>query len=122
MTYGEWLRSRRDAVGMTQRELGERIGMDQSYLSKLERGYHASLPDPDQAREIAHILGTTVQDMMTSLGYYDEEPAEVGNHERFASMMFEAEQLEGVPEHLRRSIKDSIEYVKRQVGQNQVVD
>ncbi len=36
--YGEVLRDRRKALGMTQKELAERIGRERSYISRLEKG------------------------------------------------------------------------------------
>ncbi len=36
--YGEVLRDRRKALGITQKELAERIGRERSYISRLEKG------------------------------------------------------------------------------------
>lgn len=36
--YGEVLRDRRKALGITQKELADRIGRDRSYISRLEKG------------------------------------------------------------------------------------
>lgn len=36
--YGEVLRNRRKALGMTQKELAESIGRERSYISRLEKG------------------------------------------------------------------------------------
>ncbi len=36
--YGEVLRDRRKALGITQKELAERVGRDRSYISRLEKG------------------------------------------------------------------------------------
>lgn len=35
--YGEVLRDRRKALGITQKELAERVGRDRSYISRLEK-------------------------------------------------------------------------------------
>ncbi len=36
--YGEVLRERRKSLGMTQKELGERIGRNRTYIIRIERG------------------------------------------------------------------------------------
>ncbi len=38
MKFGEYLKSQRDARGWTQPMAAEKIGIEQSYLSKLETG------------------------------------------------------------------------------------
>ena len=36
--YGEVLRERRKALGITQKELAERVGRDRTYINRIERG------------------------------------------------------------------------------------
>ncbi len=36
--YGEVLRDRRKALGLTQKELAQRIGRERSYISRMEKG------------------------------------------------------------------------------------
>lgn len=36
--YGEILRDRRKAIGMTQKELAEKIGRERSYINRIEKG------------------------------------------------------------------------------------
>ena len=36
--YGELLRERRKELGMTQKELAERIGRERTYINRIERG------------------------------------------------------------------------------------
>jgi hypothetical protein len=38
MSYGEFLRTRREIVGMSQREVAERAGVKQPYIAAIERG------------------------------------------------------------------------------------
>lgn len=111
LTYGQWLKHARNAAGLTQAEFGSKIGMDQSYVSKLEREYHSSVPDAEKARMICQALGVTVREMMEAIGYYDEEPEDKDNLMVFASLMSEAEHLD-VPDYLKESIKASIRYAK----------
>lgn len=36
--YGEVLRDRRKEIGMTQKELAERVGRDRTYINRIEKG------------------------------------------------------------------------------------
>ena len=36
--YGEMLRERRKELGMTQKELAERVGRERTYINRIERG------------------------------------------------------------------------------------
>lgn len=36
--YGEILRDRRKAIGMTQKELAEKIGRERTYINRIEKG------------------------------------------------------------------------------------
>lgn len=36
--YGEVLRERRKELGITQKELGERVGRDRTYINRIEKG------------------------------------------------------------------------------------
>lgn len=36
MTFGEWLKERRHAAGLSQRALAAKVGFDHTYISKLE--------------------------------------------------------------------------------------
>lgn len=36
--YGEILRERRKELGMTQKELAERVGRERTYINRIERG------------------------------------------------------------------------------------
>jgi len=58
------VRAARLKTGLTQRDLGERAGMDQAVISKLERGFHR--PRIDTLRRIADALGLTVTDLLDS--------------------------------------------------------
>jgi transcriptional regulator with XRE-family HTH domain len=51
----------RKSRGLNQRDLGERIGRDQSYVSKIERGM--SVPNR-AAEDIAHALLCNVSDLV----------------------------------------------------------
>ena len=55
-SYGSFLRSRRLAKQLTQRQFADRVGVDFTYLSKVENG---RLPPPSEAtiQQIAKVLG-----------------------------------------------------------------
>jgi transcriptional regulator with XRE-family HTH domain len=55
--FGPYLRSLREHAQLTQRVLAERAGVDESYISKLERGRTEHTPSV-----------RTLQDMATALG------------------------------------------------------
>lgn len=56
------VRKARLKTGLTQRDLGERAGMDQAVISKLERGFHR--PRIDTLRRIADALGLSLTDLL----------------------------------------------------------
>lgn len=66
-TFGEALREYRRASGMSQRELAERIGVDFSYISKLENG---RLPPPaaDTVVGICGALRIPAEEMLALTG------------------------------------------------------
>lgn len=55
----EALRQVRRAKGVSARELSERIGMSNSYISQIERGSY--LPPHERVRKIARALDTTIR-------------------------------------------------------------
>jgi transcriptional regulator with XRE-family HTH domain len=58
-TYGERLRQRREAAGLSVRELARRSGLDDGYLSRIERG---KMPPPQDEKlaKLDKALGTTL--------------------------------------------------------------
>lgn len=59
----EALRSVRQGKGVSARELSERIGMSNSYISQVERGSY--LPPHERVRQIAKELDTTISSIST---------------------------------------------------------
>lgn len=62
---GERLRSAREHRGLTQTELGRRVGIDQAIISKLERGKHT--PRLDTLRRLADGLGLSVPKLLSGV-------------------------------------------------------
>ena len=56
MTFLEFQRRER---GLSQRELGRRTRIEQSFISQIERG--TGIPVPDQAQRLARELGLPVE-------------------------------------------------------------
>jgi DNA-binding XRE family transcriptional regulator len=60
---GRRVREARKAAGLTQVELGERAGLDQAVISRLERGLH--VPRLDTLRRIADALDLSVAQLLS---------------------------------------------------------
>lgn len=65
--FGTALRERRRAANVSQRELANRIGVDFSYISKIENG---RLPPPaaDTTVEICRVLGIEPEELLALTG------------------------------------------------------
>jgi transcriptional regulator with XRE-family HTH domain len=66
-TFGQKLRTLRRATNVTQRKLAERVGVDFSYISKLEND---RLPPPaaDTVVKICEVLGVTPDELLAASG------------------------------------------------------
>ncbi len=78
MKYGERLRELRKERGLTLRALAEAVGVDFTYLSKIENGKAGYLPGANTIRALAEALGA---DSLELLELADKVPPEM---ERFA--------------------------------------
>lgn len=61
MSFGSYLRSRREEKGLTIKEVAERLGFSSSYISQLEKG--TRVPSPKQLGVLAHAYGVTEEDL-----------------------------------------------------------
>lgn len=66
-TFGVALRRLRREAGVTQRELADRIGVDFSYISKVENG-RVSPPAADTVVQIANALGVGSEELLALTG------------------------------------------------------
>jgi transcriptional regulator with XRE-family HTH domain len=64
-TFGEVLREKRRAAGMSQRQLAELAGVDFSYISKLENG-RLPAPAADTTARLAACLGCPAEDLFAA--------------------------------------------------------
>lgn len=71
-TMAEVIASRRKDLGMTQKELAEKLNITDKAVSKWERGI--ACPDIGTIPNLAQILGITVEELMTA------KPAETSGH------------------------------------------
>jgi transcriptional regulator with XRE-family HTH domain len=74
MDFGERLRELRKKRGLTLRGLAEAVGVDFTYLSKMENGKAGYLPGADTIRGLAEALKT---DPLELLQLADKVPPEV---------------------------------------------
>ena len=65
---GKLIRQRRQAMGMSTHELGDRIGTRNSTIIRLEQGAFAA-PSPEKLAGIAEALGISLADMFGHAGY-----------------------------------------------------
>lgn len=71
-TFGENLRSLRTARGMTQKELGDRVGLSKAVVSKYENGL--GYPTLDMVMTLAAFFGVTTDFL---LGMQNQKTADV---------------------------------------------
>ena len=67
MTFGEALRAIRRETGVTQRELAERVGVDFTYISKLENGRNPA-PAADTIVKICRALEVAPEKLLSLTG------------------------------------------------------
>jgi transcriptional regulator with XRE-family HTH domain len=63
--FGSILREKRRASGLSQRLLAEKVGVDFSYISKLENG-RLPAPAAETVARLAEVLGCPVEDLLAA--------------------------------------------------------
>lgn len=53
---GDWVKTRRETLGMTQRDVADSVGTSPAYMSQIEGG-RVGLPNADLRRRLAEALG-----------------------------------------------------------------
>ena len=66
MSVAENVRARREAKGMTQTELGDKVGVGRSYIAQVERG--SKVPSMYMGKMIAEALGCGMEDLLRERG------------------------------------------------------
>ena len=62
MSAAQNVRERREALGMTQQALGDRVGVGRSYIAQIERG--SKVPSMYMGKMLAEALGCGVEDLL----------------------------------------------------------
>jgi len=68
MTLGQAIRSIRQQVGLSQKELADAAGIDQSYMSMIESGQRSN-PGTRIIARLAQALGVSIDDLAADAGY-----------------------------------------------------
>ena len=71
MDFGQWLRSERERLGWSQRDVGDRVGRHVTTVSKWERG--GSLPPPDVAVRLARAFDEDPNYLLELAGHADHK-------------------------------------------------
>ena len=97
MTFGEALRTLRREANVSQRELADQVGLDFSYISKLENG-RLPAPAADTVVKMCGALGVESERLLSLTGKLPTDVQEsVGNSPAAQQFLREAQQL-GVTE------------------------
>jgi transcriptional regulator with XRE-family HTH domain len=68
ITLGQYIRERRQALGLSYQQAGERSGLHHSYWNKLENG-HYHQPAPKHLQAIAQTIEVAYEDLFGLAGY-----------------------------------------------------
>ncbi len=73
--FGKHLYSLRTAQNMTQRDLAEQVGVDYTYISKLENGA-VEPPSERTTKKFAEVLGTNPDELLIKAGHIPRDICE----------------------------------------------
>lgn len=71
MTFGEHIKGLRKKLRMTQRELADLLGVNFTYISKIENDKLEVLPSEELIRKMAGVLATDAEDLLDFAGKLD---------------------------------------------------
>lgn len=74
--FGERIRELRKKAGMNQREVAERVGINFTYLSKIESGV-MSPPSEDKIIKLAKVLNADKDELITLAGKVPSDLAQI---------------------------------------------
>ncbi len=60
---GRFVRQARVALGLTQRDLAERLGVSAGHYAKIEAGYDEALPSPRMTLRLSRVLGVDYEEL-----------------------------------------------------------
>jgi HTH-type transcriptional regulator, competence development regulator len=102
LTFGERIRELRKAQGLTQREFADQLGIDFTYVSKIENGRNEIPPSEQLITRMALVLSVNADELLGLAGQFDHrelqrivsETPEVGTLlRRLQSRQFSAEEI-----------------------------
>ena len=70
---GKYIADKRKSLGLTQKQVAEKLGMSDKSVSKWERG--ESLPTVDNLYALSRLLHTSVDDILIGEKERDDEPS-----------------------------------------------
>ncbi len=73
-TFGSRLKRRRRELGLTQRQLAQKVGIDFTYLSKLENDQPGQSPSEDLVLKLARVLDDEAEVLLVLAGKVPVEP------------------------------------------------
>lgn len=76
--FGALIKRAREQRGLTQAELGARIGYTHSFVVRLERGQMTNPPTSQTMRDLERELGVSRRAMLEAMGYLDPPVLEEG--------------------------------------------
>lgn len=104
---GHYLRRQREARGWTQAHVARVAGIEQSQLSRLERGVGTAFPEPDVIAKLAGVFGVPPEDLMRVSGYtWDVAQNE---HAPVLTMSEDDLRWHELPPHVRRMVKGMVD-------------
>jgi transcriptional regulator with XRE-family HTH domain len=116
MSFGAAVRQRRMELGLTQEELGARIGYDSTRVSKVEVGHtYRRLPDADEFRKWTDALEIDPVILLRQMGYAGEDrprssqPIELV----FAQLADEIRSAENMPAEVQDTMLDGLRMARR---------
>lgn len=77
MSIGEQIRKYRSEMGLSQKELGDKLGVSQAMIAQYENGKRK--PKIETQREIAYAIGIPLSKLNENLPYYVNNETKEGN-------------------------------------------
>ena len=94
--------------GMTQEELADCMGFDQTYISYIERGMLKNPPNPEVVTKFCDCLGISRNAVLRQMGWLDASPP---RHLDNAGIFFQLDSLTDelkIPDQLKQLIHNTI--------------
>lgn len=109
MTVGEKIKARRKALGLTQTELGERLGVQKNAVSKWECGRVEDIP-ASKLKAMAALFGVPPSYLMDAGA---PEPGDEVSFDQFTYAMYS--ETRDLPEEKKRMLLDMARFMKAEL-------